>query len=96
MIAQIEQFVDVALQSKCSNNSTSFVWLDPLCSSNDWHHVAHAKYSIQLIFDSRLAQFVQIEGHATMEQFELNDVAGCVQSIQTISFTWHRLEPPYS
>jgi hypothetical protein len=33
--------------------------------------------------------------HYMIERFELNDIAGCVYSIQTISFTWHRLKPSY-
>jgi hypothetical protein len=31
--------------------------------------------------------------HVTIELFELNDIAQHVQSIQTISSTWHRLKP---
>jgi hypothetical protein len=34
--------------------------------------------------------------HCMIEQFELNDLAGCVHSIQTISFTEGRLELCYS
>jgi hypothetical protein len=33
--------------------------------------------------------------HAMIEKSELNNIAGCVQSIQTISSTWHRLKPCY-
>jgi hypothetical protein len=32
---------------------------------------------------------------AMVEQFELNDIAGCVHSIQTIASTQHRLKPWY-